>query len=215
MARYKVVPVAEAERLRLPCWVEHRYQEALDEAAHQTRKDENVGVVLYHPDHEAADWSRALRENGPWAVVEDRDPPRWSAADVVNLEVGLTGSHVKADQKVTRAAADGKARVELLPSDAVLALADVFTYGALKYQEDNWRLAADDPTGRKRYAAAAIRHALAIIKGEVLDPESGLPHWDHLGASAAMGREIDPETRGKRFTMKVPPVPVGPSREGA
>lgn len=56
------------------------------------------------------------------------------------------------------------------------ALAKVLTDGASKYKKDNWKL-CNDPG---RYVAAAIRHSRALSLGELIDPESGSPHMDHI-----------------------------------
>tara|TARA_R110002153_G_scaffold249071_1_gene405326 strand:+ start:4492 stop:5250 length:759 start_codon:yes stop_codon:yes gene_type:complete len=56
------------------------------------------------------------------------------------------------------------------------ALAKVLTFGASKYKPNNWKECSD--TGR--YLAAAHRHLNAIITGEDYDPETGLPHLDHM-----------------------------------
>tara|TARA_R110000851_G_C13101976_1_gene568683 strand:- start:6367 stop:7092 length:726 start_codon:yes stop_codon:yes gene_type:complete len=56
------------------------------------------------------------------------------------------------------------------------ALAKVLTFGASKYKPNNWKACSD--TGR--YLAAAHRHLNAVIKGEQLDPETGLHHLDHV-----------------------------------
>jgi len=53
----------------------------------------------------------------------------------------------------------------------------VLTFGAGKYGKDNWKHAA--PTDVQRCKSAAIRHILASLRGENLDPESGLPHLWH------------------------------------
>lgn len=57
--------------------------------------------------------------------------------------------------------------------------AEVLTFGARKYKPNNWRKCSD--TGR--YLAAAIRHGKAILQGEDIDDESGLPHKAHLAAN--------------------------------
>jgi len=60
--------------------------------------------------------------------------------------------------------------------------ARVFEYGARKYKKNNWLkgMAWSVPL------ACATRHLLAMIKGEELDPESGLSHRGHFFCNAAM-----------------------------
>lgn len=60
-------------------------------------------------------------------------------------------------------------------SNALLAVADVGTFGANKYTRHGWRYVQD---GQERYADAGVRHRL---KGhqEDLDPDSGLLHKAH------------------------------------
>lgn len=70
-----------------------------------------------------------------------------------------------------------KPRMDLLDSDALVGLAKVLTFGATKYAAHNWRNGIND----SRLVAALLRHISAINKGELVDPESGLPHIDHVG----------------------------------
>ncbi len=70
----------------------------------------------------------------------------------------------------------GKARWDLLPLRAAGAVVDVLTFGARKYDDENWRRV---PRLRRRYFAAALRHLVAWRMGERLDAESGLPHLAH------------------------------------
>lgn len=71
----------------------------------------------------------------------------------------------------------------LRDADALLSgVAEVLTFGAVKYSRNNWR------TGGSwcRVADSALRHALfGIAIGEVLDPESKLPHLAHIGCNVA------------------------------
>lgn len=101
---------------------------------------------------------------------------------------------VQNDEKITRAAADRKVPLRLLPRWSVVAMARAFEFGALKYKKDNWKNARKDPEAKFRYAEAVVRHALAIIDGEDFDPDSGLPHWCGILASGAIGYETDPVT---------------------
>lgn len=72
-----------------------------------------------------------------------------------------------------------KVRAELLLQGMPRTLegvADILTFGARKYAAHSWQHVED---GINRYEAAAMRHKLARMKGEVLDPESGRPHILH------------------------------------
>ncbi len=69
----------------------------------------------------------------------------------------------------------GKNRYDLIPGDALDDLAAVYTYGTIKYDDNNWR------KGMKwsRIFSALMRHSWAFWRGETVDPESGLPHMAH------------------------------------
>lgn len=76
----------------------------------------------------------------------------------------------------------GKARMELLPAEALDDIAQVFAFGAKKYGDYNWR------GGIKvsRLVGALLRHTFAYLRGETNDPESGLPHIAHAGCNVMM-----------------------------
>lgn len=71
----------------------------------------------------------------------------------------------------------GKPRMDLLDAQALEGLAAVLTFGAQKYAAHNWRGGINN----SRLVAALLRHTFAILRGEYTDPESGLPHIDHVG----------------------------------
>jgi hypothetical protein len=68
-------------------------------------------------------------------------------------------------------------RYDLLPKAALDAIAEVYRFGAEKYEAHNWRRGYE---WSKSYSAA-MRHMTAHWDGETLDPESGLPHLAHAG----------------------------------
>jgi hypothetical protein len=70
-----------------------------------------------------------------------------------------------------------KPRLDLVDFEALEGLAKVLTFGAQKYAAHNWRNGFE----YSRVLAALMRHLSAIQRGEDIDPESGLPHIDHLG----------------------------------
>ena len=69
-----------------------------------------------------------------------------------------------------------KPRYDLEQILATEEVMKVLTYGAKKYSADNWRLV---PDFEKRYYSAARRHIAAYMRGELIDPESGLSHLAH------------------------------------
>lgn len=75
-----------------------------------------------------------------------------------------------------------KIPMELLSHDALLAIAEVFGHGRVKYGAFNYREGIE----YGRLIGAAYRHLGAFNKGEDIDPESGLPHIAHLAATAVM-----------------------------
>lgn len=64
----------------------------------------------------------------------------------------------------------------LLWTPAVKQLVDVLTYGAGKYEPDNWKKVSGL---RNRYYSALMRHINAWWEGERNDQESGLHHLAH------------------------------------
>ena len=83
---------------------------------------------------------------------------------------------------------NGKLRYDLLPWKAIEGLVKVMTFGAKKYTPNGWRSVKD---ARARYSAALLRHLRAINAGELIDPESGLRHIDHLLTNAAFMAELE------------------------
>lgn len=80
----------------------------------------------------------------------------------------------------------GKPRHELLPWDALDPVGHVLAFGAAKYDDDNWRQCTDPG----RYIGAALRHIGAHQRGEIEDPESGLPHLAHAACSVLFALSI-------------------------
>lgn len=92
-----------------------------------------------------------------------------------------TKSNVKAD--------GGKAPMGDLDLSVLEVVSRVFGYGNAKYNEDNF-LNSDVATLR-RYVGACLRHLAARQRGQILDPESGLPHVAHAIASLMIALRHD------------------------
>lgn len=74
----------------------------------------------------------------------------------------------------------GKLRYDLIPPDALDALARVYTAGAEKYGDRNW----EQGLAWGRIFGAIMRHSWAFWRGEDCDKESGLPHMAHVAWGA-------------------------------
>jgi hypothetical protein len=96
-------------------------------------------------------------------------------------------SDAKHNPKHVRQMKEGKAPLEyLVGSAADDPEAWVLKHGADKYGIRNWR---KDQIILSTYVAALRRHTNAIARGELIDPESGLPHAAHIRAN--MGIVLD------------------------
>lgn len=75
---------------------------------------------------------------------------------------------------------DGKAPMHLLCPLAMEGIANVMGAGAKKYAPHNWQKGM----AWSKVIACLLRHIFALMRGEDLDKETGLPHVDHIGANA-------------------------------
>jgi len=75
-----------------------------------------------------------------------------------------------------------KPRMELVDPDYMIGIAQVLTFGAKKYEANNWKRASRDDI--ERIKGAMLRHQMAYMKGEKIDPESGLSHLYHVGCNS-------------------------------
>lgn len=69
-----------------------------------------------------------------------------------------------------------KPRMYLLPPKALLEVGKVLTFGAVKYDEDNWRHLDNV---QNRYSGGALRHIFSHLDGELKDEETDLSHLAH------------------------------------
>jgi hypothetical protein len=88
---------------------------------------------------------------------------------------------------------ENKPMAALLPARALLAVAQVMTFGAKKYEPNNWKKIED----RGRYEDALLRHFFAFIDGETYDPDSGLHHLAHVACNALFLLEATLQGYGK------------------
>ena len=75
---------------------------------------------------------------------------------------------------------DGKLRWSLVDFDALEDMVKVLEFGAKKYADNNWKKGLKTP----EIFESMMRHMTAYIRGEDIDPESGLPHTGHILCNA-------------------------------
>ena len=92
-----------------------------------------------------------------------------------------------------------KPKMNLLPPKAIMEIAKVLTFGAEKYDAENWRKLDDL---QNRYTAGALRHIFAHMDGEELDPETNLSHLAHAMCCLLFKLEIELEERTKETELR-------------
>lgn len=80
-----------------------------------------------------------------------------------------------------------KPQLSLIDPLFVTELGEVLTFGAAKYSPDNWKLCPDPA----RYKDALLRHIYAYLSGELIDPDSGLPHTSAIAFNTMALRWFD------------------------
>jgi Domain of unknown function (DUF5664) len=70
---------------------------------------------------------------------------------------------------------------DLVPIELVEATAEALEYGAGKYAPGNWRKGLPI----LQVCASIVRHCFALMRGEVIDRDSGVSHVSHICANAA------------------------------
>ena len=83
-----------------------------------------------------------------------------------------------------------KDRWDLLPWRQVRDIVKVLTFGAQKYEDNNWKY-VERP--KDRYFAALHRHLSRWVDGERIDSESGLPHLAHAACCILFLLWVDEE----------------------
>ncbi len=75
---------------------------------------------------------------------------------------------------------EGKLRLELLDPIALEGMTKVLEYGSRKYSDNNWKKGMS----WQSVLGCLLRHTFKFMAGEDLDPETKLPHVDHILCNA-------------------------------
>lgn len=76
-------------------------------------------------------------------------------------------------------ASEGKIMPSLIEPQFIKGTARVLTFGAEKYEKDNWKRCDD----RQEYEDALLRHILDYLQGKKCDEESGVSHLYHASCN--------------------------------
>lgn len=85
-----------------------------------------------------------------------------------------------------------KNRLDLIEPEFIEGVGKVLTFGADKYEPNNWQKVED---AENRYYAAALRHLIAWRKGEKTDPESGISHLYHVACNIMFLQHFEREEK--------------------
>jgi hypothetical protein len=110
---------------------------------------------------------------------------KWNAILDKELKVSQNKDH-----KGGRKFDGGKLQYGLIPPLALRETVKVLTFGAEKYEPDNWRRV---PDGNRRYFDAAQRHLWAYQEGEMYDLETGVSHLAHALCCIMFMLDLDEE----------------------
>ena len=88
-----------------------------------------------------------------------------------------------------------KRQWSLVDFAALTQMVQVLEFGARKYDVDNWRKGLS----YRQCMESCLRHLIAFLEGEDIDPESGLNHLGHAMCNIMflMSFENDPELKAK------------------
>ena len=75
-----------------------------------------------------------------------------------------------------------KPQYSLLTPEILKGMAEVMSHGARKYSKNGWKQCKDPD----QYMDALFRHIEAFRSGELIDPDSKLPHLHHAACNVMM-----------------------------
>lgn len=114
---------------------------------------------------------RAAKEGDLYYSYDDSKSPSSNASK--QLKTKEEGTFIKSDSS--------KNRLELLEPKFIEGIGSVITFGANKYEDNNWKKAGGTNEGRIK--GALLRHIYAYLDGEKIDPETGKSHLYHAGCN--------------------------------
>lgn len=148
------------------------YVEQLKESKRQPEPRERQPVTPIDEQEPLEGWCDAGGASDENIEKQIKDAQRKPLSDVMKGQPASANSAAQLGRKDDQ----GKRQYSLVPTVAIGEVVDVLTFGAKKYQPDNWKHVDD---ARTRYYDAAMRHIQAWWRGESDDQESGFHHLAH------------------------------------
>lgn len=112
--------------------------------------------------------SQCAQDISPVVTMLSKLPSQWAGqVDAAGPAGEMAAQGIKKDT--------GKPALDLIDPFFEEEVAKVLTFGATKYDVDNWRRGMS----LGKAMAGILRHLLAVRKGEFIDPETGLSHLAH------------------------------------
>ena len=108
------------------------------------------------------------------------------------MNINVTSLTKPSQASVGRKDDQEKNRLDLIEPEFIEGVGKVLTFGADKYEPNNWQKVED---AEGRYYAAALRHLIAWRKGEKTDPESGLSHLYHVACNIMFLQHFEREDK--------------------
>ena len=108
------------------------------------------------------------------------------------MNINVTSLTKPSQASVGRKDDQEKNRLDLIEPEFIEGIGKVLTFGADKYEPNNWQKVED---AEDRYYAAALRHLIAWRKGEKTDPESGLSHLYHVACNIMFLQHFEREDK--------------------
>lgn len=155
-------------------------QKTDNEILNHFKKRREQALLEQEPTDEQLEKAKEVVEK----MVEQMPPPRLGPGFPIPKDVW---KQISTDPK--EQAAEQKAQHYLLPPEFLKQVTAVLEHGADKYGPYNWR--KGDCIRQDVYISAALRHLIAIMEGEWLDPDSEKAHWAHIAATAAIMVDVE------------------------
>lgn len=108
-----------------------------------------------------------------------------------------SGKRVEFNSGFVRDVNTGKPRYDLIPIDVLKRLAELYTRGAEKYGDENWKLAETD-TELNRFRESGFRHFIQWMNKEDDEDHSIGAIWNIMAYEHLINRKEETQAKNKK-----------------